>query len=498
MLQIPPEILRTIFTLIREEQGLRVLTDISSVCKAWRDSAQSVLWSHVVLDNDTLQSFINGHANTTDKLKVIRSVTLRIRVISLALPRSQYDVDTLEAYQLHGCPKSQILHRNIERFSNLISPKLTSLESFSFFVDAPPLNEAHQRINADDDNFWLETAILGRLLESLPASCISLELDTGGTDWSPRPKSHHLCSDIRYILPRFRHIKLRIYTICSQILLGTLSNPDDRRNEPNLQQLKDTGNLVQANHLSTLSICMVSRIQAGRGFVTCPELQAKLDRGMKPSHITGGGGHNTKPLLLTSNLVSGHKIGRFPAASKLEVVQRHQYMKPDIYDSDDDQEEEHIVTEQGKQRLELYERAILIRDCIEDKTYPLPLRYIADGMTGLYDKSDTCVIGAKDDLERHAENTIWDETIYEARMPFETNVALAGATRRPPPVLLTRKEWRQRSEKGMLSWRREERRPGVKIRRVIPLDGVDVDFDHSMLPLLPARGDPIPGDDRMS
>lgn len=156
------------------------------------------------------------------------------------------------------------------------------------------------------------------------------------------------------------------------------------------------------------------------------------------------------------------------------------------------------MTEQGKQRLELHERAILIRDCIEDKTYPLPLRYIADGMTGLYDKSDTCVIGAKDDLERHAENTIWDETIYEARMPFETNVALAGATRRPPPVLLTRKEWRQRSEKGMLSWRREERRPGVKIRRVIPLDGVDVDFDHSMLPLLPARGDPIPGDDRMS
>jgi hypothetical protein len=48
----------------------------------------------------------------------------------------------------------------------------------------------------------------------------------------------------------------------------------------------------------------------------------------------------------------------------------------------------------------------------------------------------------------------------------------------------------------MLSWRREEGRTGVKIRRVIPLDGVDVDFDLTLMPLLPARGEPIPGDDR--
>lgn len=36
---------------------------------------------------------------------------------------------------------------------------------------------------------------------------------------------------------------------------------------------------------------------------------------------------------------------------------------------------------------------------------------------------------------------------------------------------------------------------GVKIRRVIPLDRVDVNFDYSLMPLLPARGEPIPGTD---
>jgi len=495
MLQIPPEILRTVFTLIREELGLRILVDLSSVCKAWRDIAQPVLWSHVVLNNNTLPDFIESHANATDKLKTVRSLTLHIQVITLTLPRSQYDSDTLESYESHGCPKSQTLHRSIERFSNLISPKLASLESFSFFVNAPSVDE---EVIPADDGFWLEPAILGRLLRSLPASCTSLELETSGTDWSPRLDSHHLCPDIRYILPRLRHIKLRIYSLCSQILSQSPTDSDDRHEDPNLRQLqpRDSANLVQANFLSTLSICEYSRIKAGRGFMSCPELRFRLDHGVKPHQLAGSSDFESKPLLLASNLAFAYKTGRFPVATKLEVVEL-KWSWSDTWGGE--YEDEWLdMTDQEQQRAELYGDVILIRDCVENKTYPMPRRYIADGMTGLYDKSDTCVIGAKDDLERHAENTIWKETIYGARMPFGANTTLAGATPRPPPVLLTRKEWRQKSKKGMISWRREEGRPGVKIRRVIPLDGVDVDFDHSMMPLLPARGDPILGDDRVS
>jgi hypothetical protein len=496
MPQLLPEILRSTFTLIREEQGLRPLTDISCVCKAWRDIAQPVLWSHVVLNNDTLQNLVESDGNEPDKLNAVRSVTLHIQVIALTSHRSQYDVDTLESYNLHGSPGTRSLHRSIEKFTNWISPKLTSLLSFSLFVDAPPTDEAGYRINHNDDGFWLETAILGRLLKSLPTSCTSLELDTSGTDWSPRPESHHLCPDIWYILPRFRHVKLRIYTLCSQILLHDHKEPDCRRNEPDLRLLQpaDTGTLVRADHLSTLSICMVSRMNAGRGSVTCPELQVRLDRGMNPMHITGGGGHQTKPPLLASNLVSVHQRGCFTAALKLEVVQRYQFLEPDLSD-EDDLGDWAVMTQQEIQRRELYERAILLRDCVEDNTYPLPVRYIAEAMSGVYDKSDTCWVGAKDDVERHAENTVWGETIYGARMPFGAYGALFGAIQ-SPPKLLTRKEWRQRSKKGMLSWRREEGRPGVKINRVVALDGVDVEFVQTLMPLLPARGEPIPGDDR--
>jgi len=230
--------------------------------------------------------------------------------------------------------------------------------------------------------------------------------------------------------------------------------------------------------------------------MSCPELRFRLDHGVKPHQLAGSSDFESKPLLLASNLAFAYKTGRFPVATKLEVVEL-KWSWSDTWGGE--YEDEWLdMTDQEQQRAELYGDVILIRDCVENKTYPMPRRYIADGMTGLYDKSDTCVIGAKDDLERHAENTIWKETIYGARMPFGANTTLAGATPRPPPVLLTRKEWRQKSKKGMISWRREEGRPGVKIRRVIPLDGVDVDFDHSMMPLLPARGDPILGDDRVS
>jgi hypothetical protein len=495
MTRILPEILRTIFTLVREERGLRALTDISAVCKTWRDVALPVLWSHVVLNNDTLQNFVENHANSTHQLSFVRSMTLHIQVITSLHP-SEYDNDTFESYKLHGSPKSRTLNQNIEQFSNLILAKLMSLESFSLFVDAPALDEARQRINRFDIGFWLDMSVLGHLLRSLPASCTSLELETSGTDWSPRPESHHLCLDIRSIMPRLRHIKLRIYSLCSKILLWNPEAPGDRRNEPDLRLLRpDIGDLVRADHLSTLSICMVWRATAGHGFVTCPDLQIDLDRGMNPLHIHGRGGHQTKPPLLASNLVSGYKMGCFPAATKLEVLQMYEFVE-DYPSDEDDLDFWPVLSDQEMQRQELYGCAMLLRDCVEDKTFPLPYRYIAEAMHGMYDKSDTCWVGAQDDLTRHAENTVWDETVYGARMPFGANGALSGATPRPPPLLLTRKEWRQRSKKGMLSWRREEGRPGVKIKRVIPLDGVDVEFEHTLMPLLPARGEPIPGDDR--
>lgn len=494
MVSLLPELLRTIFTLVREEQGLRVLKNLSLVCKAWRDVAQPVLWSHVVLDNRTLHAFIDqGHKS--GRLEAVRSVTLHIKFITLPFP---HDSQAFALYRLHGFPQTRILQEDISHFSTSVLPKLTSLSSFSLFLDDVQTAQRRQlRVG-----FRLQTEVLGTLLKNLPASCTSLELDTGGTDWSPGRESHHLCSDIWNVLPRLHHLKLRVHNLCSRILLYNPIDPDDRRNEPNLKESQSSKakHLVQANQLSTFSICINARVHASCSYSSCPDLQSALDSGLEQPWLTGGTDFwYTKPLLLSSNLVAAYKSGCFPAATKIEVVQEKRSFRPEMEGS---QEELSSMTEQEAQRARLYGHSILIRDCLEDKTYPMPIRLIiagvsgVSGVSGVYDKSDNCVIGSYGDIYRHAENTVWSETVYGARMPFGVKMARAGATPRPPPELLTRKEWRQRSKKGMLSWRKEEGRTGVKIRRVIPLDGVDVNFDYSLMPLLPARGERVPGDNR--
>jgi hypothetical protein len=190
MAQLPPDILRAIFIIVREEEGLGTLTKISQVCRLWWEVVEPVLLAHVVLDNDTLAKFTEYRTNASDQLKIVRSVTLHIQVIASLHP-SEYDADTLELYKLHGSPKSRTLNQNIGRFSNLILPKLSSLKSFSIFIDAPALDEARQRIY-HDIGFWLDISVLGHLLRSLPAYCTSLELETSGTDWSP-DLSHIIC-----------------------------------------------------------------------------------------------------------------------------------------------------------------------------------------------------------------------------------------------------------------------------------------------------------------
>lgn len=283
------------------------------------------------------------------------------------------------------------------------------------------------------------------------------------------------------------------------MLLRNPLDPDGLRNEPDPKELQpsDFESLQVASHLSTLSICIIPQ-NRGAGSSSCPGLQADLDSGQKQPYPNGVlGFQRCGPRLLSSNLALSYKLGRFPCASKLEIIQDRSsgLPQPEL-----DLDAYYNLSEQVRGHSSLYEYSILIRDCIEDKTYPMPLRHINydlnNPLHGLYDKTDTCVIGHQKDLLRYAENTVWDETVYGARLPFGANTARAGATPKPPPKFYTRKEWRKLSKHKMVSWRREEGRTGVNIRRVIPLNGVDIDFDYTMMPLLPAAWEPIPGDDR--
>ena len=72
----------------------------------------------------------------------------------------------------------------------------------------------------------MRSGSLAGILNSLPQSCMSLELklDTKGRDDDPlcgffdTGASSHLCMTIRQLLPRLRHLRLRLGSICPSLL----------------------------------------------------------------------------------------------------------------------------------------------------------------------------------------------------------------------------------------------------------------------------------------
>jgi hypothetical protein len=62
---------------------------------------------------------------------------------------------------------------------------------------------------------------ISSLLNSLPISCISLELAVGDTNGSnPDTNPTHLCEDLRRVLPRMQHVHINLDPVCNA-MLGT-------------------------------------------------------------------------------------------------------------------------------------------------------------------------------------------------------------------------------------------------------------------------------------
>jgi hypothetical protein len=67
--------------------------------------------------------------------------------------------------------------------------------------------------------YWLPRPIIATIVEALPESCVSLEIESRGADYV-KLGSAHLCDAVRVILPRLRNLRLRLSTLCPA-LFGT-------------------------------------------------------------------------------------------------------------------------------------------------------------------------------------------------------------------------------------------------------------------------------------
>ena len=331
--------------------------------------------------------------------------------------------------------------------------------------------------------FWLDSSVLGRLLRALPRSCVNLELDSDGADYSSGPQPYHLCPDIRTVLPRLRNIKLLIQCVCSRLLVSRPADPATRK-PPDLNS--DEAHLSEAPILETLLISRVNRRDRVLASIMhmgdCSKVAKRIQYGMAdPLWADTRGAYDAATSLLVSVLVRAYNLGRFPKARNIEVRQ--------TWDNDTLSQRLPRNAARDSARSELFRRSLVIRDCVRHVRFVLPWRALDDsGNVGLYDREDKCRIGTRNETMAWAEGGTWRETaMYKARLPI-------GSWRDVQyrrPILFSREEWRERSNWAMVSWKLCEEAEENHVQRVRAHPGANSEIAWKQLPLL--KGQSAPG-----
>ncbi|KAI1120349.1 hypothetical protein F5Y10DRAFT_258610 [Nemania abortiva] len=198
------DLLTTLFELLARgsgDHGNAPLLACILCCKKWQPFASAVLYRHVVLDEHRIFKFVKNHLAYE-----IRSLTVTMAAVGVNPYQVNEAVETTETRltMLRGlCPAIKEMRPT----------------TLSISVDIPfPFSAASE---------------VASILESLPASCTSLEVDLRHSSRissklarvaaQPRP---HLCESIRAVLPRLRHLRLRLPTLCPAIFSTSPSQQD--------------------------------------------------------------------------------------------------------------------------------------------------------------------------------------------------------------------------------------------------------------------------------
>lgn len=185
-------------------------------CKAWRDAALPLLYGHILLATSNLDAFQRtfniAHA------PFVRSLTVIIDSVQLAkdlaAPYPNAFLEDEEDMKRNGSEESRALWQSLRRAPDkLVS--MVNLETFSLTVSPEPRTIG----------FWIPRPVIAQVIKALPEACVNLEIDARGNDYF-EPGSGHVCDTLRGMLPRLRHLRLRLSTLCPAIL-GSGFNPDE-------------------------------------------------------------------------------------------------------------------------------------------------------------------------------------------------------------------------------------------------------------------------------
>lgn len=358
---LPPEILHDILRRIRNSSSksqLPVFAALQTVCRRWHDLVKPILWSDVVLDNKTLPLFLSKEYK--ENYTLVRSLTIRGTVAP--------ETETLDL----ALNIAISILSNVYELSKIL-PDLTRLESFSLILqDFPVTGVRGSQIKR-----------ICRLLESLPKSCTAIEIDVAGQD-GRLMTIHHICKSIQKILPRMKHIRLNMGTMCECMFLKDQGAP--------LTASHDATEYTVAPMLETLIILVHYPFRCKLASYDCP---------------------TTLPLPEVVQVVeSPLRAGAFPKATKISVFHWGPFGGRNIFER-----------RQRNNKLKFWE--ILEHDVANNLRVGMP--YLGVRKLSGYDgydmmsyrigtKSKT-VFGNKRALATVAEGRAWDTTVSGSRLP---------------------------------------------------------------------------------
>lgn len=177
----------------------------------------------ITLSYDDIDSFV---ASPTPNLEP-RSLTLHLSQPT-SLSHEPQDVETSNLQ----------VEETLTLLAGAIA-RLNKLCAFSLYV--PHHSTGH--------DFEISQTAIASIIESLPQTCVSLEIDTAGLDGHTRRAGLeaapiHLCETLRAVLPRMQHVCLSLRTMCSSLFGSGAALPQNntassyhRITLPNLQTL---------------------------------------------------------------------------------------------------------------------------------------------------------------------------------------------------------------------------------------------------------------------
>ncbi|KAI1749016.1 hypothetical protein F4782DRAFT_514858 [Xylaria castorea] len=402
--QLVPDVLLEIFNLLALDSKKGKTPLISSIlcCQKWRPLASSVLYRHVVLDQDRLEMFVNSH--------------MSCEVTSLTV--------TMDAIGVNPSDPSTAIHK-----ANVRNASLRKL--CSFIAD---LNSAIVSISVDLPFPCTAMPEIASIIDSLPESCTGLEIDirhsssfnpiSAPTSTPDMAQVHpHLCDSIRAVLPRLKHLRLRLPVLCPAIFSTNPSSQDLCRQVIHTPLLKTC--------LINLSLRQPGPSNQGAWAIECEENHARTP-------------HIGQQEQLPSALPPIKEVLRDFAHRNISNLERLWIM--DVKPVDQGDLKDHA--------------AWIRRDFMSNASYPIPVWDM-----GLFSQGH-CVarvpsptnpertedwVSRIELVETVAEGGIWAETDTCARLPTRDIQKY-----KPLHCILSGSEYRRRNQRSCMIWKNEE------------------------------------------